>query len=188
MCKIANLIAAFLICTSTYSAAEIHRESPLSPQIIEAKLHSAKLRVAQMVQYPTTPTPCNDPQALKVITDAEFGKQKELYMRLVPILLGQAESTRFNAAIKEVRGKVFDIRQQQYDSENKIRYCAGTYTLVLPSNPADQQYLQNVAAAVEPAIDRRERARWCAPGEINFKIQPILDQPSGFHVTWECTH
>ena len=136
--------------------------------------------------------PCNDPSVLATIkkgtmeawitwaaTDLQHQREvrKDLD-RLPPVSEKEYDFTGWDMS-------VINIRQVRYDNQNNVRYCSANVAYI------------NQPASVLPIIQRANfgvfgfrknpnPAPKLCKQDIEYRLEPILDKPKTFYITWRC--
>jgi hypothetical protein len=77
------------------------------------------------------------------------------------------------AALEKWTGAVINIRQVDYDATNNTRLCEADFEY---QNTPPANLLMPLLFGTDPSCARAAR----------YKIQPLLDQPGRFYVSWIC--
>ena len=99
--------------------------------------------------------------------EKEQAKQQEYHRHREAAFNQEQERIKKNIdLLNKVEAALVDVRQQKYEKENNVRYCA-----------AEFEY-QNLALSF--------RNDYACRHSITYKIEPLLDKPDSFYVSWIC--
>jgi hypothetical protein len=121
---------------------------------------------------------CNSEHVKKTIMDGTVNKLRNAAIeyhakRVDP---GSAAS---QVALQRWSASIVNIRQLDYDDKNNVRYCAADFEYEnLPPQEAlsPMVYLAPLMFGSDPTCLKA----------FQYKIEPLLDKPTHFYVSWQC--
>lgn len=121
---------------------------------------------------------CNSEEVKNTILSGSFGKVKNAALQSWS--KGQNDfSKRAVISLQRWRGEVVNIRQTKYDEVNNTRYCMADFNY---QNQLSQEML--TLLVVDPLVMPTLSAT-CVKA-FSYKIEPLLDKPKQFYVSWRC--
>jgi hypothetical protein len=119
---------------------------------------------------------CNDPDVLRLLHDNTIGKEKQWALDFIDSQSPGPGTPAMRAEVQHWDQTIVNIRQQQYDEVNNIRYCVAGETPIIPP--------VNLGVAIA-LLSSGMPDSGCARS-INYKIERTLDAPDKPYVSWKC--
>ena len=121
---------------------------------------------------------CNFDEVKATLIKGTFDKMKASLVEVLTSANSNVDPAKLRAGLQNWTATVVNIRQLSYDDSNDIRFCAAEFEY---QNSPPPEALFNISVLV--GLYGTDLS--CAKG-VKYKIEPLLDKPGGFYVSWQC--